>query len=309
VSAAPALAAGPLTTQFCQTSSGNFCIDDWNGGGSGNAVRMEEGGVSNEDFVAQPVGRCGGTVTSSCPFADTTFDSRYEGFSIVQLLDLSKNLCMGTNSSANAVLGACNSTSSGTGGADGTVFVDHDGYLISLYWSDQDQHGTSASCVSGSASDDGAVNLNFDTASGCPEWNYGLDEASNFDWARWILHDGSWPLSSNNITVLTQWMSSEEPAGGWWDRDNPLNNGYDCGGGSGLGSCPNLFAAAQYVVDNLQGSTADYGAIDNDLAASDSPATTAQAICDSPWAGSHYDNCTAFNHGSVGSYNAPASAW
>ena len=307
--AAPALAAGPLVTQFCQTSNGGYCLNDWNGGGGGNSVKMYQAGVGNERFVAQPVPRCGGKVTSSCPFSNSGFASRYAGFPIVQLLFQSDGLCVATNSSANPVLGTCNSTSTGDGGANGTLFVDHDGFLINVYWSNKDEHGSSASCMSGAASNGGSVNLNLATGSGCPVWNYGLDESTNYDWARWILHDGGWPESANNVTVLTEWMASEEPPSDWYNRDNPLNNGFGCGGGSGLGSCPNLFAAAQYVVDNLTQNPGFYQAIVNDLRASDSPSTTAHAICASPWASSHYNNCSAFFMGTAGTFAAPAGDW
>jgi len=305
--AAPALAAGPLVAQFCQTSNGGYCLNNWNG--SNQAVKMYQGGVGNETFVAQPVGRCGGRVTSTCPFADTAFDSRYEGFPIVQLVYLPNGRCVATDSSANPVLGTCNNTSSGDWGSNGTIFVDHDGYMINLYWSNKDQHGTSASCMSDAASNGGTITLNLATGSGCPTWNFGLYEATNYDWAMWVLHDGGWPISANNVKVLTDWMASEEPPSNWFDRNNPLNNGYGCGGGSGLGTCSNLFAAAQYVVDNLTQNPGFYQAIVNDLKASDSPSTTAQAICASPWASSHYNNCSSFFMGTAGTYSAPASAW
>jgi cell wall-associated NlpC family hydrolase len=146
-------------------------------------------------------------------------------------------------------------------------------------------------------------------------------QSTNFDWARQVLADGGWPQSSNNITVLTQWMSSEEPPSDWWNRNNPLNNGYGSGGGAGLGSYPNLVVSADYVAQNLQKGTTDYGQIVSDLSSSAAPATTAQAIIDSVWSCGHYSGSSgcnttgnppwgaAFNHGSVGTYAAPASAW
>ncbi|HEV3173374.1 MAG TPA: hypothetical protein VGZ32_23705 [Actinocrinis sp.] len=303
--AAPALAAGgPLVAQFCQTSNGGYCLNDWNG--SNQAVKMYQGGVGNETFVAQPVdGRCGGKVTSTCPFANTTFDARYAGFPIVQLVYLPNGKCVATDSSANPVLGTCNNTSSGNGGSNGTIFVDHGGYLINLYWSNQDQHGADASCMSGAASNGGTITLNLDTASGCPTWDFGLYEATNYDWATWVLHDGGWPVSANNVKVLTEWTTSEEPPTDWFHDNNPLNNGYGCGGV--LGTCPNLFAAAQYVVDTLNNGL--YPGVVSDLRASDSPSTTAQAICASPWDASHYGNCSRFFMGTAQTVAAPASDW
>ncbi len=134
-------------------------------------------------------------------------------------------------------------------------------------------------------------------------------ESTNFDWARWVLHDLNAPESKNNITVLTQWMTSEEPTSDWWDRNNPLNNGLGSGGGAGLGSYSNLLVAAHYVALNLKDGTADYGAIVADLKASAAPSATARAIWDSPWAASHYGYGSAWHSGSVGTVAAPRSAW
>jgi len=136
-----------------------------------------------------------------------------------------------------------------------------------------------------------------------------LGESTNFDWARWVLHYGGWPESSNNITVITQWMASEEPTSHWWDRNNPLNNGLGSGGGSGLGSYPNLLVAAQYVAKNLKEGTADYGKIVADLKASAAPHKTATAIWDSPWAASHYSYGRDWHSGPVATVAAPRSAW
>lgn len=145
-------------------------------------------------------------------------------------------------------------------------------------------------------------------------------KSTNYDWAKQMLADGNWPQSSNNVTVITQWMSSEEPPSDWWNRNNPLNNGYGSGGGSGLGSYANLISAADYAAQNLLLGTSNYGAIVRDFASSAAPATTAQAIIDSPWSCGHYSGSSgcnsntsqwgaAFNHGSVASMAAPASAW
>ena len=136
-----------------------------------------------------------------------------------------------------------------------------------------------------------------------------LAKSTNFDWARWVLHDGKWPESRNNITVITQWMASEEPTRHWWNRNNPLNNGLGSGGGSGLGSYPNLLVAAHYVALNLEEGTADYGAIVADLKASAAPSKTARAIWDSPWAASHYGYGRAWHSGPVATVAAPSSAW
>ena len=79
--------------------------------------------------------------------------------------------------------------------------------------------------------------------------------STNYDWADMVLQIGGWPVSTNNVTVITQWMTSEEPTSDWYDRNNPLNNGYGSGGGAGLGSYPNLQVAAYDVVANLNAGT------------------------------------------------------
>lgn len=133
-------------------------------------------------------------------------------------------------------------------------------------------------------------------------------ESTNFDWAKWVLKDGNWPQSSNNITVITQWMSSEEPSSNWYNRNNPLNNGLGSGGGGGLGSYPDLLTAASYVAENLNNGSS-YSAVVADLASSASPSTTAAAIWDSPWSSSHYGYGSSWHSGAVSSVSAPASDW
>ena len=118
--------------------------------------------------------------------------------------------------------------------------------------------------------------------------NSGAGLSTNYDFARLVLRDGGWPVTSNNVTVITQWMTSEEPTSNWFDRDNPLNNGLGSGGGAGLGSYPNLHTAAYYIAKNLSTRQFGYGAVVDDLKASAAPSTTARAIWDSDWASSHY---------------------
>jgi hypothetical protein len=135
-----------------------------------------------------------------------------------------------------------------------------------------------------------------------------VGQSTNFDWANQVLKDGNWPQSSNNVTVLTQWMSSENPATNWYNRNNPLNNGLGSGGGAGLGAYSDLLIAAHYVAENLNGGSS-YNAVVADLASSAAPATTATAIENSPWASSHYGYGSSWHSGSVSSVAAPSSAW
>jgi RHS repeat-associated protein len=139
------------------------------------------------------------------------------------------------------------------------------------------------------------------------------EPSTNHDWAKLVLADGGWPISQNNITVILQWMASEHSKiNDWYHNDNPLDNGYHCGGGDGTGPCPNLVDAAQDVADNLMITKgAGYGAIVSDLARSASPAVTARAIQASGWSTSHYyvDGHLAWRTSAVPTVTAPASAW
>jgi hypothetical protein len=132
--------------------------------------------------------------------------------------------------------------------------------------------------------------------------------STNVDWAQVVLEDGGWPTSANNITVITQWMNSENGAQSWWNRNNPLNNGYGSGGGSGFGSYSNLLVAAAEVAANLHRGSS-YASICSDLAASAPAPTTAEAIWASAWAGSHYDNGRLWHAQPIPTVAAPASAW
>lgn len=137
--------------------------------------------------------------------------------------------------------------------------------------------------------------------------NPGTGLSTNYDWARLVLRDGGWPTSTNNVTVLTQWMGSENPPSNWWrGNDNPLDNGLGSGGGAGLGSYPNLHTAAYYVALNLTEGTTDYGQIVTDLKASAAPGTTAAAIWDSPWAASHYGYGSAWYSATAPTVKTPA---
>jgi peptidoglycan hydrolase-like protein with peptidoglycan-binding domain len=147
-------------------------------------------------------------------------------------------------------------------------------------------------------------------------------QSTNFDWANLVLQDGSWPQSTNNVTTITQWMSSEESPSNWWNNNNPLNNslGNQATSSNGLAPYPNLVVAADYVAQNLQQGSS-YSAIAADFSSSAAPDTTATDIINSDWSCGHYSGTTvcnttgqpawgtAYNHGSVENVPAPESAW
>lgn len=129
---------------------------------------------------------------------------------------------------------------------------------------------------------------------------------TNESWAKLVLMFGGWPVTDANVTVMLRWMRQENGPPDWWNRNNPLNNGYGSGGGAGLGSYPDLVTAAKYCAENLQ---RGYGGIAAGLTAGTSADATAAAIWASPWATSHYANGAHWSTSPVQIVQAPASAW
>ena len=129
---------------------------------------------------------------------------------------------------------------------------------------------------------------------------------TNQAWARLVLVLGGWPQTDANVSVLLQWMRQENGPPDWWNRNNPLNNGYGSGGGAGLGSYPDLVTAAEYCARNLQ---RGYPGIVAGLQSGASAEATAEAIWASPWSTSHYGNGTHWSTTPVTIVQAPASAW
>jgi hypothetical protein len=181
IRAAPAHAA---TNGFCvQENTYNQCLNDWNNGGPSNSsnIRLYPLNNPNENFAEQQLpGRCGGNVNpaTSCPFSNKYFDNYYSGWPIVQLKYGSTNYCLSTGSAADGtastgVLGYCNGTASGSGGSIGTVFVDHNGYMINVYWTNQGQYGDNAACMEpeGGTGTSSFVYLDLPTGDGCALWS------------------------------------------------------------------------------------------------------------------------------------------
>ncbi|WP_344791650.1 hypothetical protein [Gryllotalpicola daejeonensis] len=130
---------------------------------------------------------------------------------------------------------------------------------------------------------------------------------TNADWAALVLQDASLPVTQNNVTVILQWMDSENSPQTWYLRNNPLNNGLGSGGGGGFGRYANLRIAASYVAKQLDRSL--FAGIHDALAANSAPSVTEQAIIASPWASSHYGYGSRFHAVNVPIVAAPASAW
>ncbi|MET4780090.1 hypothetical protein [Glaciihabitans sp. UYNi722] len=131
---------------------------------------------------------------------------------------------------------------------------------------------------------------------------------TNYDWAKVVLMSGGWPTTDDNVTVLVRWMRQENGPDNWWNRNNPMNNGYGSGGGGGTGSYANLVIAAQKAAENLQRNPS-FSAIVTALATAAPTSITEQAIWASPWASSHYGNGSRWHYTPVPVVTAPSSAW
>lgn len=131
---------------------------------------------------------------------------------------------------------------------------------------------------------------------------------SNSDWAKLVLVFGDFPVTEPNVTVITRWMRQENYTDSWWQRNNPLNNGWGSGGGSGLGSYDSLVSAAENAAEGLR-EFPGYTGIVAALEASSDPDVTAAAIWASPWASSHYANGAHWSTTAVPVVTAPADAW
>lgn len=133
-------------------------------------------------------------------------------------------------------------------------------------------------------------------------------EGTNYAWAKMVLLAGGWPQSEENVTVLLRWMRQENGPDNWFNRNNPLNNGWGSGGGGGTGRYANLIIAAQKAAEALHKNRGYAGIIAN-LAASSPTAVTEAAIWASPWASGHYANGDHWHYHEVPVVSAPASAW
>jgi hypothetical protein len=131
---------------------------------------------------------------------------------------------------------------------------------------------------------------------------------TNYDWAKAVLTLGGWPVSEANVTVFVRWMRQENGPDNWWNRNNPLNNGWGSGGGGGTGSYPNLIVAAENAAEALHGGPG-YRALSAACALRAPTEVTEHAIWASPWASGHYANGAHWHYTPVPIVKAPAGAW
>ncbi|MCC6270348.1 MAG: hypothetical protein IT190_03650 [Microbacteriaceae bacterium] len=145
----------------------------------------------------------------------------------------------------------------------------------------------------------------YSTSPGIPQL---ARHGTNYDWAKIVLMKGGWPVTENNVTVITRWMRQENGPNNWWNRNNPLNNGWGSGGGGGTGSYVSLLVAAENAAAALHGHSG-YAAIIAAFAADAPTDVTERAIWASPWASGHYANGAHWHYSSVTEFTAPVGAW
>lgn len=131
---------------------------------------------------------------------------------------------------------------------------------------------------------------------------------TNYDWAKLVLVSGGWPMTETNVTVVLRWMRQENGPDNWWNRNNPLNNGWGSGGGGGTGSYSGLVLAAQMAAEALHRNPG-YGGIVAALGSSAPTEVIEQAIWASPWASGHYANGGHWSYKPVPVVKAPDGSW
>jgi hypothetical protein len=131
---------------------------------------------------------------------------------------------------------------------------------------------------------------------------------TNYDWAKLVLLYAGLPLSEENVTVFVRWMRQENGTDDWWNRNNPLNNGWGSGGGGGTGTYENLDLAAQNAAEAFA-EIPGYAGFVREFAASSPTAVTEAAIWASPWATGHYANGAHWSQAVVPTVKSPAGTW
>ena len=131
---------------------------------------------------------------------------------------------------------------------------------------------------------------------------------TNYDWAKLVCLLAGFPMTESNITVIVRWMRQENFVDSWWNRNNPLNNGYGSGGGGGLGSYDSLVTAAENAAASFYGNPGYRPFVDAFLRSAPTEEIEA-AIWASPWASGHYNNGAHWSYAEVPVITAPPEAW
>ncbi|CAD5997227.1 conserved exported protein of unknown function [Agreia sp. COWG] len=132
--------------------------------------------------------------------------------------------------------------------------------------------------------------------------------STNRDWAEMVMLLGGFPRTEDNVTVMMRWMRQENGPDDWWNRNNPLNNGWGSGGNSGLGTYDSLVIAAENAAEALH-SNPGYSAIVDGFASQAPTRVIEQAIWASPWATSHYANGAHWSQSPVPVIASPPGTW
>lgn len=146
-----------------------------------------------------------------------------------------------------------------------------------------------------------------DSYSATPGAETYINGGTNRDWASLVLVSGGWPVTEDSVTVITRWMRQENYVKSWWNRNNPLNNGWGASGGF-VGTNPSLRVAAANAAEALH-TLPGYAGIKEAFAAGAPAATIEQAIWASTWASGHYGNGAHWSYSPVELTKAPAEAW
>jgi hypothetical protein len=131
---------------------------------------------------------------------------------------------------------------------------------------------------------------------------------TNHDWAKLVCLLAGFPMTESNVTVMTRWMRQENYVDSWWNRNNPLNNGWGSGGGGGLGSYDSLLTAAENAAESFYGNPGYRPFVDAFLRSAPTEEIEA-AIWASPWASGHYNNGAHWSYAPVPVISAPSEAW
>lgn len=133
-------------------------------------------------------------------------------------------------------------------------------------------------------------------------------EGTNYAWAKMVMLFGGWSMSDDNITVFTRWMRQENGPDDWWNRNNPLNNGWGTQGGTFMSGYANLVDAARNAAEAIKTNPGYAGILDG--FSNDRKTTTIESgIWNSSWATGHYDYGGHWSYVPVKVVKAPASAW
>jgi len=136
-----------------------------------------------------------------------------------------------------------------------------------------------------------------------------IASGTNHDWAKMVCLFAGFPMNEVNVTVITRWMRQENYTDTWWNRNNPLNNGWGASyGPGGTGSNVDLVAAARNAADALL-TNRGYAGIRAAFQQGTDTAAIESAIWASPWASGHYANGSHWHYNPVPVVKAPASAW